>query len=71
MFNLRNLKDNRCPVCGEDLDWNNKKKILECSCGFTLTEEEFKTLMDAEVEEEDREFHIPTVEENLEGLNRL
>jgi len=68
---IENLKQNRCPRCGTDLTWNTTEEVLECEnkrCDFYLTEDQFTDYID---EIEDKEYHIPTYEENLDRLNKL
>jgi len=31
-----------CPVCGKFSDFMEGERVIECSCGFTGTEEDFK-----------------------------
>lgn len=68
MFIKENLLKNRCPECGAELDWNSRRQLLVCGCGLTMTKEEFSGFID---ELEEKKYHIPTMDENLSGLNRL
>ena len=67
-MNIENLKQDKCPECNEDLDWDSEIKMLVCSCGFKLSEEDFKDFMDEIL---DREYKVPNTEENLSRLNNL
>jgi len=66
---IENLKKNKCPECGAEMNWNAIEELLVCEkCAFSLTEDQFTDYLD---EVEDREYHIPTYEENLDSLNKL
>ena len=42
MIKIENLKKNWCPVCNQELNWNEERELLECSqCDYAITKEQF------------------------------
>ena len=66
---IENLKKNKCPECGREMNWNTVEELLICvKCTFSLTEDQFTDYID---EVEENEYHVNTYEENLDRLSRL
>ncbi len=48
----QNLKRNKCPKCGKNLQWEpehpqdvNGKPFFWCDCGFSISEKKFKEIV--------------------------
>jgi len=66
---IENLKKNKCPECGGEMNWNAVEELLICEkCTFSLTEDQFTDYID---EVEEKEYHVNTYEENLDRLSKL
>jgi len=75
-YKWKNLKKMECPNCGYEILWKKfeseefQERFIECYCGFTITEEEFKIRL-LGLKKNIREFKIPEYEDNLSALNNL
>ena len=44
---IENLKKNKCPECGGEMNWNAVEELLICEkCTFSLTEDQFTDYID-------------------------
>lgn len=59
MINLKikwiNLKSNKCPKCGKDLQWSDEPENMNCgtgffcSCGFSIREKTFRKIVNSQI----------------------
>lgn len=62
MTNWKNLTQNRCPKCSNDLNWNEKGDLY-CACGFQISQFKFKHIVADLVDEELKKKWTEEVEE--------
>lgn len=67
---MENLAIGLCSECSKVFRYDTKNKKYFCSCGWSMTKEEFQYLMS--VREKNRwDYHTAEYEENLSELNNL
>ena len=64
-MNWKNLQDNKCPKCEEELKTDPKTNAAICSCGFVIGREKLRKMLD------DMDMQTHTEQDNQRGLSEL
>lgn len=53
-INWNRLKENRCPKCGKDIEFNTGSSIFKCGgkCGFAISDTKLKQLVSKMVDDD-------------------
>lgn len=63
-----NLKTLNCPKCEKDLERNENSKTFTCDCGFIITEQRLRTIVEKMFSESRDYAGRAEFEELMEGL---